>query len=66
MLLEEGGGPAGVVVAAGFGLNGVRLDGINHHLEVFLQLNEALNQPRGVLEMHIVIDQAVRDEQGIA
>ncbi len=36
MLLEEGRGPACIVVPAGFGLDGMRLHRIDHHLERFL------------------------------
>ena len=53
------------VVATGFRLHGVCLDRIDHEFEVLLQFDETLHEARGILEMHVVVHEAMGNEERV-
>lgn len=65
LFVEEGRLPAEQIVRARFGLDGVLLDRIHHHLERLLQFDETLNEACGVLEVDVVVHEPMGDQEGV-
>lgn len=63
--LEEGHCAAAVVGAARLTSEAVPFHWVEHHLEFLSQFNELLDEPRSILELDILIDQAVKDQKRI-